>query len=60
MDRIELFSDNPGYDAFVAKFKHKKMPDDRYTPEPIYNAIRDWACEKYGIDPKIIESLGAG
>ena len=54
MDQIELFSDNPEYDAFVEKFKPKKTTDDCYTPELIYNVVRDWACEKYGIDPQKI------
>ena len=61
MDQIELFSDNPEYDAFVEKFKHKKTTDDCYTPEPIYNVVRDWACEKYGIDPdKIVRPFYPG
>ena len=61
MDQIELFSDNPEYDAFVAKFKPKKTTDDCYTPEPIYNVVRDWACERYGIDPdKIVRPFYPG
>ena len=46
-----LFEDNPEYDAFVDKFKPKKTTDDCYTPPLVYNAIRDWACKKYSIDP---------
>ncbi|WP_322353965.1 hypothetical protein [Paratractidigestivibacter sp.] len=61
MDQIELFSDNPEYDAFVEKFKPKKTTDDCYTSEPIYNVVRDWACEKYGIDPdKIVRPFYPG
>lgn len=37
------------YAAFVEKFKQKKTTDDCYTPENIYNAIRDWAVEHYGL-----------
>jgi len=38
------------YDDFVEKFKPKKTTDDCYTPEAVYNAIRDWVCEEYGLD----------
>ena len=46
-----LFEDNPEYDAFVDKFTPQKTTDDCYTPPLVYNAIKDWACKKYGIDP---------
>ena len=39
------------YEQFVEKFKPKKTTDDCYTPEPVYEAVRDWACREYGIDP---------
>lgn len=54
MDQQSLFTDNPEYDAFVDKFKPKKTTDDCYTPPLVYNAIRDWACKEYGIDPASI------
>ena len=37
------------YDQFVDKFKPKKTPDDCYTPENIYNIVRDWAVAEYGL-----------
>lgn len=37
------------YDAFVEKFKPKLTTDDCYTPENIYETIRDWAVEHYGL-----------
>lgn len=49
--QTSLFADNPEYDGFVAKFEPKKTTDDCYTPPIIYDAIRAWACEQYGIDP---------
>ena len=49
-----LFEDNPEYDAFTEKFKPKKTTDDCYTPPLVYDAIRDWACGEYGIDPASI------
>lgn len=45
---------DPEYAAFIEKFKPKKTPDDCYTPDNIYEAVRDWACAKYGIDPASI------
>ena len=49
-----LFDDNLEYDAFTEKFKPKKTTDDCYTPPLVYDAIRDWACSEYGIDPACI------
>lgn len=54
----ELFED---YDGFVEKFKAKKTTDDCYTPEPIYEAIAQWACREYGIDAsKIVRPFYPG
>lgn len=44
--QYELFND---YDGFVDKFKRKKTTDDCYTPEPLYNAVRDWCVKKFGL-----------
>ena len=49
-EQLELFE----YEAFVDKFKPKKTTDDCYTPENIYNAVRDWVCNRYGIDPAAV------
>lgn len=53
-EQLDLFADNPEYQAFVEKFKPKKTTDDCYTPPLIYETVRDWACEEYGIDPASI------
>lgn len=37
------------YEKFVDKFKPKLTTDDCYTPQNIYEAIRDWALEHYGL-----------
>lgn len=37
--------DKQNYETFLAKFNdpnHKMTTDDCYTPEPVYNAIREW------------------
>ena len=46
-----LFED---YDGFVEKFKPKKTTDDCYTPPDVYDCVRGWACERFGIDPESI------
>lgn len=49
-----LFQDNPEYDAFIEKFKPKKTTDDCYTPPLVYEAVKNWVCAEYGIDPESI------
>ena len=49
--QYELFND---YDGFVDKFKIKKTTDDCYTPEPIYNAVRDWCVKKFDLQDATI------
>lgn len=49
MERGELSDDDEDYQAFLEKFKAKKTTDDCYTPDNIYDAVRDWAAEKYEI-----------
>ena len=39
------------YTGFVEKFKPQKTTDDCYTPPAIYEAVKAWACRRYGIDP---------
>lgn len=53
-NQMTMFGDNPEYQAFVDKFKAKKTTDDCYTPPLVYDAVKNWACEKYGIDPAAI------
>ena len=49
------------YDMFVSKFEAKKTTDDCYTPENIYNAVRDWVCNKYSVDKnKIVRPFYPG
>lgn len=48
MTREEKFND---YEGFVEKFQPKKTTDDCYTPPAVYEAVKDWACRRYGIDP---------
>ena len=40
------------YDEFIEKFKPKKTTDDCMTPPAVYEAVKGWVCNKYGISPK--------
>ena len=40
---------NESYEEFVEKFKPKRTTDDCYTPEAVYDVIRDYVVEKYGL-----------
>lgn len=37
------------YAEFVEKFKPKKTTDDCYTPENIYQVVKEWAVKEYGL-----------
>ena len=43
----ELSEDSEEYQEFLQKFEAKKTTDDCYTPENIYNAVREWAVKTY-------------
>lgn len=43
--------DNPAYAEFVGKFKPKKTTDDCYTPPLVFEAVCNWACSEFDIDP---------
>ena len=52
---------NETYEEFVEKFKPKKTTDDCYTPPEIYEAIKDWVCEKFDIAPeKVVRPFWPG
>ena len=47
----EQYSDenSEAYSAFMEKFKPKRTTDDCFTPPNIYEAVRDFVFEEYGI-----------
>ena len=52
---------NAEYEAFTEKFKPKLTTDDCYTPPKIYEAVLDWAVERYGLqDAKVIRPFYPG
>ena len=49
------------YDGFVDKFKPKKTTDDCYTPPNIYDAVKQYAIERYGLyDRDIVRPFWPG
>lgn len=45
---------NESYEEFVEKFKPKRTTDDCYTPEAIYEAVKDYVVEKYDLQGREI------
>ena len=45
---------NDEYNEFLDKFEIAKTTDDCYTPDTIYEAVKNWAVERYGIKENII------
>ena len=52
--QLNMFDDNPEYQAFVDKFKPKKTTDDCYTPPHIYDSVLNWAVQEYGLQDRQI------
>lgn len=42
------------YEEFVDKFKPKLTTDDCYTPPPVYDAVKEWVCNEYGVSDECI------
>ena len=60
-NQISLDMIDRDYKDFVEKFKPKKTTDDCYTPKNVFEAVKQWACEEYGIDPeKIVRPFWPG
>lgn len=54
MAAAEAGEESEEYQAFVDKFKPKKTTDDCYTPAPVYEAVKTWAIDKYGLTDRPI------
>ena len=46
--------DSEEYDEFCEKFVPKKTADDCYTPEPVYEVVKEWAVNRYNLSGKKI------
>lgn len=42
------------YTLFKGKFKPKLTTDDFYTPEAVYEAVKNWAVKEYGLEGREI------
>ena len=58
----EMMGQDPEYEAFVDKFKPKLTTDDCYTPENVYEAVRAWVFERYGLaeDTQVVRPFWPG
>lgn len=54
IDPDDIPSDSDEYLAFIEKFRHKKTPDDCYTPAKVYDAVLQWAVEHYHLEDKTV------
>lgn len=52
--QISLEDVNDEYKAFVDKFKPKKTTDDCYTPDNIFEAVKNWAVNEYHLEGREI------
>ena len=61
MARGEISEEDEEYQAFLEKFEAKKTTDDCYTPDNIYDVVKKWCIERYGLkDKKIIRPFYPG
>ena len=49
-EQLSMGEESEEYRAFVDKFKPKLTTDDCYTPENVYDVVRGWVFEHYGLD----------
>ena len=54
MARGEIYEEDEEYQAFLEKFEAKKTTDDCYTPDNIYDVVKKWCIERYGLKGKKI------
>lgn len=54
MSRADEMENTAEYEAFVEKFVPKKTTDECYTPALVYEAVRGWAIERYGLQGREI------
>lgn len=54
MERAREMEETAEYAAFVEKFVPKKTTDECYTPALVYEVVRGWAVERYGLQGREI------
>lgn len=51
-DNLNQYTDSENsdeYEMFIEKFKPKKTTDDCFTPRLVYEAVKNWVINEYGI-----------
>jgi len=51
---IQEQASSDDYAEFLKKFEVKKTTDDCYTPPRVYDAVKDWCVNEYGLDGRRI------
>ncbi len=58
---LVISEDSEEYSEFVEKFKPKLTTDDCYTPGNVYEAVKTWALQRYGLeDAEILRPFWPG
>lgn len=53
--------DNQEYEQFVAKFEPKLTTDDCFTPPAVFDAVKCWVSQQYGVsDEQIVRPFWPG
>ena len=62
LEELTSDDDDDEYLEFTEKFKPKKTTDDCFTPPLVYEAVKDWAINEYGIpdDAEVIRPFYPG
>ena len=49
-ETLQIDGYSPEYEAWVAKFKTRHTSDDTFTPQNVYEVVRDWCVRRYGLE----------
>lgn len=51
---IGAMRDSEEYLDFISKFAPRKGSDDCFTPPKVYDAVLNWVCKRYGVEPECV------
>ena len=51
---IGAMRDSEEYMAFISKFAPRISSDDCFTPPKVYDAVLNWVCKRYGVEPECV------
>lgn len=56
-----LEPDNREYEQFTAKFRPKLTTDDCFTPPAVFDAVKRWVSQQYGVtDEQVVRPFWPG